>query len=124
MFLRVRRITPLNPLKSILLPFITCILTYLLEKVIGPRCSKDIPGHFNIKTTELYTHLSKTKLITIISPLDDLWLNGDILKLLRGRSDNTIRRHTIQKDDMIAIGNQLFYFLKVRIFEVLAAIFE
>lgn len=53
--------------------------THLLEKGIDIRYIKDILGHFDIKTTERYTHVSKTKLVTIVSPLDDLWLKGDIL---------------------------------------------
>lgn len=53
--------------------------THLLEKGIDIRYIKDILGHFDIKTTERYTHVSKAKLVTIVSPLDDLWLKGDIL---------------------------------------------
>jgi integrase len=32
---------------------------------------KDLLGHFDIKTTERYLHVSKQKLANIISPLDD-----------------------------------------------------
>jgi integrase/recombinase XerD len=53
--------------------------THLMEKGIDIRYIKDILGHFDIKTTERYAHVSKSKLITITSPLDDLWLKGDIL---------------------------------------------
>ena len=53
--------------------------THLLEKGIDIRFIKDILGHFSIKTTERYTHVTKEKLIHISSPLDDLWLKGDIL---------------------------------------------
>jgi site-specific recombinase XerD len=53
--------------------------THLLEKGIDIRYIKDILGHFSIKTTERYTHVSKEKLIQINSPLDDLWLKGEIL---------------------------------------------
>lgn len=53
--------------------------THLLEKGIDIRFIKDILGHFDIKTTERYTHVSKSKLITITSPLDDLWLKGEIM---------------------------------------------
>jgi integrase/recombinase XerD len=52
--------------------------THLLEKGIDIRYIKDILGHFDIKTTERYTHVSKAKLVTITSPLDDLWLKGDM----------------------------------------------
>ncbi len=53
--------------------------THLLEKGIDIKYIKDILGHFDIRTTERYTHVSKAKLVTIVSPLDDLWLKGDIL---------------------------------------------
>ena len=53
--------------------------THLLEKGIDIRYIKDILGHFDIKTTERYTHVSKDKLINIVSPLDDLWQKGDII---------------------------------------------
>lgn len=53
--------------------------THLLEKGIDIRYIKDILGHFDIKTTERYTHVSRDKLINIVSPLDDLWQKGDIL---------------------------------------------
>lgn len=53
--------------------------THLLEKGIDIRYIKDILGHFDIKTTERYTHISKDQLINIVSPLDDLWKKGDIL---------------------------------------------
>jgi hypothetical protein len=35
-------------------------------------------GHFNIKTTERYLHVSKKALISIESPLDDLWRSGKV----------------------------------------------
>jgi site-specific recombinase XerD len=53
--------------------------THLLEKGIDIRYIKDILGHFSIKTTERYTHVSKEKLIQISSPLDDLWLKGELM---------------------------------------------
>ena len=53
--------------------------THLLEKGIDIRYIKDILGHFSIRTTERYTHVSKEKLIQISSPLDDLWLKGEIM---------------------------------------------
>ena len=46
--------------------------TYLLEKGTDIRYIKDLLGHFNIKTTERYLHVSRTQLVNIISPLDDL----------------------------------------------------
>jgi len=53
--------------------------THLLEKGIDIRFIKDILGHFSIKTTQRYAHVSKEKLVQINSPLDDLWLKGEIL---------------------------------------------
>ena len=53
--------------------------THLLEKGIDIRFIKDILGHFDIRTTERYAHVRKDQLINIVSPLDDLWLKGDIL---------------------------------------------
>lgn len=53
--------------------------THLLEKGIDIRFIKDILGHFSIKTTERYTHVRKEQLVHITSPLDDLWLKGEIL---------------------------------------------
>lgn len=47
--------------------------THLLEKGTDIRYIKDLLGHFNIKTTERYLHVSKKQLVNIISPLDDLW---------------------------------------------------
>jgi site-specific recombinase XerD len=53
--------------------------THLLEKGIDIRFIKDLLGHFSIKTTERYVHVKKEHLVNITSPLDDLWLKGDIL---------------------------------------------
>jgi integrase/recombinase XerD len=50
--------------------------THLLEKGVDIRYIKDILGHFNIKTTERYTHVSRRMLVNIISPLDDLFSKG------------------------------------------------
>jgi integrase/recombinase XerD len=47
--------------------------THLLEKGTDIRYIKELPGHFNIKTTERYLHVSKKHLVNIISPLDDLF---------------------------------------------------
>lgn len=52
--------------------------THLLEKGVDIRYIQDILGHNNIKTTERYTHVKKEQIIQITSPLDDLWLKGDI----------------------------------------------
>ncbi len=47
--------------------------THLLEKGTDIKFIKDLLGHFNIKTTERYLHVSKEKLVNIVSPFDDLW---------------------------------------------------
>jgi len=52
--------------------------THLLEKGTDIKYIKDILGHFNIKTTERYLHVSKKALVNIISPLDDLYNKGKI----------------------------------------------
>ncbi len=52
--------------------------THLLEKGVDIRYIKDILGHFDIKTTERYTHVSRRMLVNIGSPLDDLFSRGII----------------------------------------------
>lgn len=52
--------------------------THLLEKGTDIRYIKDILGHFDIKTTERYTHVARETLVHIASPLDDLWRKGHI----------------------------------------------
>jgi integrase/recombinase XerD len=52
--------------------------THLLDKGTDIKYIKDLLGHFNIKTTERYLHVSKEKLINIISPFDDLWKKEEI----------------------------------------------
>ena len=52
--------------------------THLLEKGTDIHYIKELLGHFDIRTTERYLHVSKKQLINIISPLDDLWQRGKI----------------------------------------------
>ncbi len=52
--------------------------THLLDKGVDIRYIKDLLGHFNIKTTERYLHVSKQRLVNIESPLDDLWKGGQV----------------------------------------------
>lgn len=52
--------------------------THLLDKGTDIKYIKDLLGHFNIKTTERYLHVSKQKLVNIISPLDDLMSEGGV----------------------------------------------
>lgn len=50
--------------------------THTLEKGVDIKYIKEILGHFNIKTTERYTHVARNKLVNITSPLDDLMAKG------------------------------------------------
>ncbi len=52
--------------------------THLLDKGTDIKYIKDLLGHFSIKTTERYLHVSKKQLVNIISPFDDLWNNEKI----------------------------------------------
>ena len=52
--------------------------THLLDKGTDIKYIKDLLGHFNIKTTERYLHVSKQQLINIVSPLDDLWKREEL----------------------------------------------
>lgn len=52
--------------------------THLLVKGTDIKYIKDLLGHFNIKTTERYLHVSKKQLVNIRSPFDDLWKKGEI----------------------------------------------
>lgn len=52
--------------------------THLLDKGTDIKFIKDLLGHFDIRTTERYLHVSKQKLVNIISPLDDLFKKGSI----------------------------------------------
>ena len=52
--------------------------THLLDKGTDIRYIKDLLGHFNIKTTEIYLHVSRHQLVNVISPFDDLMQNHTI----------------------------------------------
>ena len=52
--------------------------THLLEKGTDIKYIKELLGHFNIKTTERYLHVSKKALVNIVSPLDDLYAGNQV----------------------------------------------
>lgn len=52
--------------------------THLLDKGTDIRYIKELLGHFSIKTTERYLHVSNRQLVNIVSPFDDLWGNAKI----------------------------------------------
>ena len=52
--------------------------THLLDKGTDIKYIKDLLGHFDIRTTERYLHVSKQQLVNIVSPLDDLLAKGEI----------------------------------------------
>jgi len=52
--------------------------THLLDKGTDIKYIKELLGHFNIKTTERYLHVSKRQLVNIESPFDELWKTGNI----------------------------------------------
>ncbi|MFZ1528461.1 MAG: tyrosine-type recombinase/integrase [Ferruginibacter sp.] len=47
--------------------------THLLDKGTDIKYIKDLLGHFSLKTTEIYLHVSRRQLVNIVSPFDDLW---------------------------------------------------
>lgn len=52
--------------------------THLLDKGTDIKYIKELLGHFNIKTTERYLHVSRKRLVNIVSPFDDLWSKGSL----------------------------------------------
>jgi len=49
-----------------------CYATHLMERGTDIRIIQNLLGHVNIKTTEIYTHVSKPVIKNIGSPFDDL----------------------------------------------------
>jgi hypothetical protein len=48
------------------------VATYLLDKRTGIKIYKNLLGHFNMKATERYLHVSEQGLVNILNPLHDL----------------------------------------------------
>ncbi|KYC44466.1 MAG: putative tyrosine recombinase XerC-like protein [Candidatus Methanofastidiosum methylothiophilum] len=46
--------------------------THLLENGVDIRYIQELLGHSSVRTTEIYTHLSKSKLFNITSPFDNI----------------------------------------------------
>jgi integrase/recombinase XerD len=66
--------------------------THLLEKGIDVKYIKELLGHFDIRTTERYLHVSREKLVNIISPLDSLYLEGEDEQMWIDDTDNPKKR--------------------------------
>ena len=66
--------------------------THLLEKGVDVKYIKELLAHFDIRTTERYLHVSKEKLVNIISPLDSLYSNEEETGLWITDTDNTKKR--------------------------------
>jgi len=49
--------------------------TNLLEHGTDLRYIQELLGHKNSKTTELYTHITKTAMNKIVSPIDNLGIS-------------------------------------------------
>jgi site-specific recombinase XerD len=52
--------------------------THLLDKGTDTWYIKELLGHFDIKTTERYLHVSKKQLVNVSSPFNDLMQRGGI----------------------------------------------
>ena len=49
-----------------------CFATHLLENGVNIRVVQELMGHYDVKTTEIYTHVMQKNLSSVASPLDTL----------------------------------------------------
>ena len=57
-----------------------CFATHLLDNGTDVRFIQELPGHKDLKTTMIYTHITTRTLESIESPLDRLSLGDDSWK--------------------------------------------
>ncbi|MDZ7696047.1 MAG: tyrosine-type recombinase/integrase [Deltaproteobacteria bacterium] len=50
----------------------TLFATHLLENGVNIRVVRVLPGHTDVKTTEIYTHVMEKNISVVRSPLDAL----------------------------------------------------
>jgi integron integrase len=53
--------------------------THLLENGVNIRVVQELMGHADVKTTEVYTHIMEKDVSAVVSPLDHLVRNGQLV---------------------------------------------